>query len=59
MATRKNSIYNTDPKLFGDETITLSGEERTWIVEALARVAPSEVDAIPLIELMNKIVSGK
>lgn len=58
MASRKQSIYNSEFQFSGDITITLTGMERTMINEALARCAPNEVDIMPILELMNKIATG-
>lgn len=54
---KTQSIYETDRAINCAKTLTLSADERKWIAEALARVVANEVDAMPLILLMNKIVS--
>lgn len=58
MASKKDSIYHSEFPLTGDATITLTGEERTMINEALARCAPKEVDIMPILMCMDKIAKG-
>lgn len=55
--TKTKSVYKTELTINHEKTLTLSADERKWIAEALARVVANEVDALPLILLMNKIVS--
>ncbi len=59
MARKSESIYKKDLNLKGEITITLDADERMMIAEALAKVAPKEVDILPLMILMNRIISGK
>lgn len=54
---KAQSVYKTDLTINHEKTLTLSADERKWIAEALARVAANEVNAVPLILLMDKIVS--
>lgn len=59
MARKSESIYKKDLNLKGEITITLDADERMMIAEALTKVAPKEVDILPLMILMNRIISGK
>lgn len=54
---KAQSVYKTDLAINHEKTLTLSADERKWIAEALSRAVASEVDALPLILLMDKIVS--
>ena len=54
---KAQSVYKTDFAINHEKTLTLSADERKWIAEALARAVANEVDVLPLILLMNKIVS--
>lgn len=54
---KDQSAYKTDFTINHEKTLTLSADERKWIAEALVRVAANEVNVVPLILLMNKIVS--
>ena len=54
---KDQSAYKTDFAINHEKTLTLSADERKWIAEALVQVAANEVNAVPLILLMNKIVS--
>ena len=53
---KAQSVYKSDLTINHEKTLTLGADERKWIVEALARVVANEVNAMPLILLMNKIV---
>lgn len=55
--TKTKSVYKTELTINSGKTLTLSADERKWIAGALARVVANEVDAMPLILLMDKIVS--
>lgn len=55
--TKTKSVYETDLAINCAKTLTLSADERKWIAEALARAVSNEVDTLPLVLLMNKIVS--
>jgi|GEM_PF-3391770 len=54
---KAQSVYKTDFAINHEKTLTLGADERKWIAEALVRVAANEVNVVPLILLMNKIVS--
>ena len=54
---KAQSVYKTDLTINHEKTLTLSADERKWIAEALARAVANEVNVLPLILLMNKIVS--
>lgn len=55
--TKTKSVYKTEFTINHEKTLTLSADERKWIAEALARAVANEVNVLPLILLMNKIVS--
>lgn len=55
--TKTKSVYKTELTINHEKTLTLSADERKWIAEALARAVANEVNVLPLILLMNKIVS--
>lgn len=55
--TKTKSVYKTELTINSGKTLTLSADERKWIAEALSRAVANEVDAMPLILLMDKIVS--
>lgn len=55
--TKTKSVYKTEFTINSGKTLTLSADERKWIAEALARAVSNEVNVLPLILLMNKIVS--
>ena len=58
MASKSRSIYESDLHLKGSATMKLSAEERMMIFEALCKCAPKEVDILPLMELMDRMVKG-
>lgn len=58
MASKSRSIYESDLRLEGKATMTLTADERMMICEALSKCAPKEVDILPLAELMDRMVKG-
>lgn len=59
MAVSSTSIYKKDLNLKGDITVSLNEDERMIICEALAKAAPQEADIVPLMQLSNKMITGK
>ena len=53
------SIYTSKLNITGEANITLTADERKMICEALGKCAPKEVDIIPIMTLMDKIVKGR
>ena len=53
------SIYTSKLNITSEATITLTADERKMICEALGKCAPKEVDIIPIMTLMDKIVKGR
>lgn len=59
MAKKSESIYSKELNLKGEITITLNSDERMMIAEALTKAAPKEVDILPLVMLMDRMIKGK
>lgn len=59
MAKKNESIYQNTISLKGDATMTLTADERMIVIGALTKCAPDEVDVIPIIELMDRMVKGQ
>ena len=61
MAEKKlKSVYDDNGmNLQGDITVTLTVQERNMIVNALPILAPKECDIVPILMLVNKVVTGK
>ena len=61
MAEKKlKSVYDDNGmNLQGDITVTLTVQERNMIVNALTILAPKECDIVPILMLVNKVVTGK
>jgi len=55
----KNSIYSKDLNLKGNITVTLDADERMMIAEAMTACADKEVDILPLMMLMDRMITGK
>ncbi len=58
MAKKNESIYQNTIPLKGDATMTLTAKERMMVIGALTICAPNEVDVIPILELMDRMVKG-
>ena len=61
MAEKKlKSVYDDNGmNLRGDITVTLTVQERNMISNALTILAPKECDIVPILMLVNKVVTGK
>lgn len=59
MAKKSESIYAKTLNLKGEITITLNADERMMIAEALSKCAGREVDIIPLMMLMDRMIKGE
>ena len=52
------SILESELNLKGDKEVKLSAKEREILCEALTKCAKMEVDLLPIIELMDKLVKA-
>lgn len=61
MAEKKlKSVYDDNGmNLQGDITVTLTVQERNMIANALTILALKECDIVPILMLVNKVVTGK
>ena len=54
------SVYDDNGmNLQGDITVTLTVQERNMIANALAILSPKECDIIPILMLVDKVVTGE
>ena len=61
MAEKKlKSVYDDNGmNLQGDITVTLTVQERNMVANALTILSPKECDIVPILMLVNKVVTGK
>ncbi len=58
MKWNEMSILESELNLKGDKEVKLSAKEREILCEALTKCAKMEVDLLPIIELMDKLVKA-